>query len=74
MMNDPSNILIVDDIPSNIRLMVSLLDERGFSVSYAQSGPHAIELCKKVNFVVDECLHIGRLNDMNEAKLFRKDR
>ena len=50
MMNNPSNILIVDDIPSNIRLMVSLLDERGYSVSYAQSGPHAIELCKKVSF------------------------
>ena len=49
-MNKPSNILIVDDIPSNIRLMVSLLDERGYSVSYAQSGPHAIELCKRVSF------------------------
>jgi DNA-binding response OmpR family regulator len=45
-----SNILIIDDIPSNIRLMASILEENGYSVSYAQSGPDAIELCKKVNF------------------------
>ena len=45
-----ANILIVDDIPSNIRLMVSILDEHGYSVSYAQSGTQAIELCKRVNF------------------------
>ncbi|MEN8224355.1 MAG: response regulator [Bacteroidota bacterium] len=50
MKNVPSNILIVDDIPSNIKLMVSILDEHGYSVSYAQSGPDAIELCKKVKF------------------------
>lgn len=48
--NTLANILIVDDIPSNIRLMVSILDENGYSVSYAQSGKNAIELCKRVNF------------------------
>jgi len=50
MQNEKANILIVDDIPSNIRLMVSILDENGYSVSYAQSGQHAIELCRKVSF------------------------
>ncbi|MCK4569615.1 MAG: response regulator [Bacteroidales bacterium] len=50
MIKEPANILIVDDIPSNIRLMVSILDEHGYSVSYAQSGQHAIDLCKKVSF------------------------
>ncbi|RLD37206.1 MAG: hypothetical protein DRI83_04275 [Bacteroidetes bacterium] len=50
MLKDSANILIVDDIPSNIRLMVSILDDHGYSVSYAQSGKHAIELCKKVFF------------------------
>ena len=50
MQNEKANILIVDDIPSNIRLMVSILDENGYSVSYAQSGSHAIDLCKKVSF------------------------
>ena len=48
--NTLANILIVDDIPSNIRLMVSILDENGYSVSYAQSGKHAIELCDRVQF------------------------
>ncbi len=50
MIHDSANILIVDDIPSNIRLMVSILDEHGYSVSYAQSGQDAIELCKKAVF------------------------
>lgn len=45
-----ANILIVDDIPSNIRLMVSILDEHGYSVSYAQNGDNAIELCSKTDF------------------------
>jgi DNA-binding response OmpR family regulator len=49
-MNIASNILIVDDIPSNIRLMVSILDEHGYSVSYAQSGKDAIKLCEKTRF------------------------
>jgi len=50
MIKESANILIVDDIPSNIRLMVSILDEQGYSISYAQSGEHAINLCKKVHF------------------------
>jgi len=50
MKKETSNILIVDDIPSNIKLMVGILDENGYSVSYAQSGNDAIELCKKVHF------------------------
>ncbi|HSG67143.1 MAG TPA: response regulator [Bacteroidales bacterium] len=50
MKNEFPNILIVDDIPSNIKLMVSILDEHGYSVSYAQSGAAAIELCRRVNF------------------------
>ncbi len=50
MMKNKHNILIVDDIPSNIRLMVSILDEKGYAVSYAQSGEQAIELSRKVDF------------------------
>lgn len=50
MRNEISNILIVDDIPSNIRLIISILDEHGYSVSYAQSGKNAIEQCRKVQY------------------------
>ncbi len=50
MIKELANILIVDDIPSNIRLMVSILDENGYSVSYAQNGKQAIDLCKKASF------------------------
>lgn len=45
-----SNILIVDDIPSNIRLIISILDDKGYSVSYAQSGKSALEQCSKTNY------------------------
>ncbi len=50
MQEKNSNILIVDDIPSNIRLMVTILDKNGYNVSYAQSGADALVLCEKVNF------------------------
>ncbi|MDT8392528.1 MAG: response regulator [Bacteroidales bacterium] len=50
MRKETSNILIVDDIPSNIRLIISILDEHGYSVSYAQSGKNAIEQCSKVQY------------------------
>lgn len=50
MQENNSNILIVDDIPSNIRLMVTILDKHGYSVSYAQSGEDALSLCNKVTF------------------------
>ena len=50
MKNEAPNILIVDDIPSNIRLIVSILDENGYSIFYAQSGATAIEMCRKAEF------------------------
>lgn len=45
-----SNILIVDDIPSNIRLIISILDEKGYNVSYSQSGKNALEQCRKTKY------------------------
>lgn len=50
MKNERSNILIVDDIPSNIRLIISILDEQGYSVSYAKSGNGALESCRKARY------------------------
>jgi DNA-binding response OmpR family regulator len=45
-----ANILIVDDIPSNIKLIISILDEHGYSVSYAQSGSSALEQCSRAQY------------------------
>jgi DNA-binding response OmpR family regulator len=50
MKKESANILIVDDIPSNIKLIISILDEHGYSVSYAQSGSSALEQCSKAHY------------------------
>jgi DNA-binding response OmpR family regulator len=50
MNKESANILIVDDIPSNIKLIISILDEHGYSVSYAQSGSSALEQCNKTQY------------------------
>ncbi len=37
------SILVVDDTPDNLRLLVRLLSEQGYKVRVATDGPHAIE-------------------------------
>jgi adenylate cyclase len=39
-----SRILVVDDMPANVRLLEAVLEPAGFSVSSASSGPEALEL------------------------------
>ncbi len=38
------NILIVDDVPTNIQIVANILKSQGYSMAYAQSGNTAIEL------------------------------
>jgi len=44
-MNDhpKANILVVDDTPDNLRLLVGILTERGYKVRAALNGPHALK-------------------------------
>jgi len=42
------NILIVDDTPDNLRLLVKLLTDRGYKVRPAPSGAHALATVQKV--------------------------
>ncbi len=42
----PARILVVDDMPSNLRLLVDLLSSEGYTVTTAQSGPEALERVK----------------------------
>jgi adenylate cyclase len=39
-----ARILVVDDLPANIRLLEAILEPAGYSVSAASSGPEALEL------------------------------
>jgi len=36
------NLLVVDDIPANLRLLASILDERGYKVRPANNGMMAL--------------------------------
>ncbi len=42
------NILIVDDIPDNLRLLANLLADRGYKVRPAPSGAHALSTTRKI--------------------------
>jgi len=37
------NILVVDDVPQNVRLLEAVLTANGYSVTTASSGPAALE-------------------------------
>jgi class 3 adenylate cyclase/CheY-like chemotaxis protein len=42
-MNEPATILVVDDLPQNVRLMEAILGPRGYRVVSATSGREALE-------------------------------
>ncbi len=44
------NILIVDDIPTNIQLLVSILEKEGYAISFALDGEQALELIADEQF------------------------
>lgn len=46
--NLKETILIVDDVPTNIKLLVDLLDESGLNIAVAKSGEIALEKVHKV--------------------------
>lgn len=50
MNEDRNRILIVDDLPKNIQIVATTLQEAGYNVTYAQNGKKAIDLCKKNYF------------------------
>ncbi len=45
-MNNKHTILIIDDIPDNLRVLGSMLDQAGYEVVVANSGPDAFEVMK----------------------------
>lgn len=46
---DVAKILIIDDVPENLRLLMALLSSSGFKVATAIDGQTALESLKKVN-------------------------
>jgi len=47
---DTYRVLVVDDIPINVKVAVALLRVYGFEIDMAASGPEAITLCKQNNY------------------------
>src|SRR5829696_2472108 len=43
-----ARILIVDDTPANIQMLIGILREQGYHLSAATSGPQAIEAIERV--------------------------
>lgn len=43
---ETANILAVDDTPANLRLLIGLLQERGYTVRPAPSGTHALSVAR----------------------------
>ena len=44
----PAKILVVDDTPTNVKLMAGLLEGSGYEVSTASSGSEALDLVAKI--------------------------
>ena len=44
---DTYRVLVVDDIPINVKVAMAMLRVYGFKIDQATSGPEAVELCKK---------------------------
>ena len=42
-MTEVPTILVVDDVPQNVRLLEAVLTANGFAVASASSGPKALE-------------------------------
>ena len=42
-MTERPTILVVDDVPGNVRLLEAVLTANGFTVTSASSGPEALE-------------------------------
>lgn len=49
-MNEITNMLIVDDTPLNIRLIINLLKNTNIHIVPTNSGASAIEICQKKKF------------------------
>ena len=41
-MSAPARILVVDDLPQNVKLLAHLLEAKGYAVATAASGPEAL--------------------------------
>ena len=42
-MSEPATILVVDDLPQNVRLLEAVLAPRGYAIATATSGREALE-------------------------------
>lgn len=49
-MNKDSKILIVDDTPKNIQIVMNILKNEGYKIFYSKEGKQALELVKKHDF------------------------
>jgi CheY-like chemotaxis protein len=46
-------ILIVDDVPNNLRLLDEILNEMSYNTIFANSGKQAVEIVKNLTVQID---------------------
>ena len=67
---DTGTILVVDDTPTNVRLLAAILEPRGHTVLTATNGPDALRLAEEQN--VDLVLLDIQMPDMNGYEVCRR--
>src|SRR5437588_4799693 len=67
-----ARVLVVDDMPANVRLLEAILEPAGFSVASASSGPEALE--RVVAYVPDLVLLDVQMAGMNGYEVCRRIR
>ena len=55
MTDDDATVLVVDDLPQNVRLMDAVLSPQGFTVVSASSGEEALELLARAAARTSSC-------------------
>jgi CheY-like chemotaxis protein len=70
MSRDEPSILVVDDDPDNCRNLADILEDLGYRVDTAQSGPDAIELARRTSY--DIALLDLRMPGMDGLELYRE--
>lgn len=67
------SILVVDDEPINFKLLSAILEREGYSVGYADSGCHAVEMVSVLDYdLVIMDLKMPVMNGVEASKQIKK--
>ena len=73
-MNKDTTILIVDDVPKNIQMAMSILKNEGYNMLFSQSGEAALSIIKDndIDLILLDIM-MPELNGFEVCELLKKD-